>query len=58
MQVNSLWLISSVASKWAREIFRGTIYFAVDGTLCSDVIYQEKSLNMIIHLSKLYVYAT
>ena len=30
MQVNSLWLKSNVASKWASETFGGTIYFAVE----------------------------
>ena len=32
VQVNSLRLKSSVASKWAGKHLWGTIYFAVDGT--------------------------
>ena len=31
-QVNSLWLRSSVASKWASKRLWGIIYFAGDGT--------------------------
>ena len=32
-QVNSLWLKSSVASKWATNTIGGNIYFAGDGTI-------------------------
>ena len=42
VQVNSLWLKSSVASKGQVQSFRGTNYFAVDCTLCSATRYQEK----------------
>ena len=31
-QVNSLHLLSNVASKWANKHLRGSIYFAGDGT--------------------------
>ena len=31
-QVNSLWLKSSVASKWASKLLWGNIYFAGNGT--------------------------
>ena len=42
-QINSLRLKSSVASKWERKHFWGTIYFAVDGTLflCSLKLYVD-----------------
>ena len=32
VQVKTLWLQSSVATKWASKYLWGTIYFAVDGT--------------------------
>ena len=45
VQVNSLWLKSNVVSKWAsKKLWGVTIYFAVDGTLCSAIRYQEKKI--------------
>ena len=32
LQINSLWLKSSLASKWAGKSFGGNIYFAGDST--------------------------
>ena len=42
-QVNSLWLKSNVASKWASKKLWGPLFFfAVDSTLCLAIRYQEK----------------
>ena len=45
MQVNSLWVKLSVASKWASKRLWGTIYFAVDGT-CICMIIRTYRHNM------------
>ena len=61
VQVNSLWLKSNVASKWASKKLWGPLFFffffavdGADGALCSAIRYQEK-IYLFLDLNFMYM---